>query len=67
VSYNCWTITGEESSVNEDGVAALHHAEMAGELTALQSAVSSAVELVLVRSPNETFWVEVTDEQVAKF
>jgi hypothetical protein len=35
-------------------VAALHHIEMAGELTALQAGVSSISELVLGRSPNET-------------
>jgi hypothetical protein len=47
--------------------AALRHAEMVGELTALQSAVSSVVEEVLGRLPNETFRVEVMDELVAKF
>jgi hypothetical protein len=46
---------------------ALHHTEMAEELTMLWSAVSSAVGLVLVRSPNETFRVEVTDDLVAQF
>jgi hypothetical protein len=47
--------------------AALHHTEMAGELTMLRTVVSSAVELVLGRSPNETSQVEVTNELVAKF
>jgi hypothetical protein len=35
-------------------VPALHHTEMARELTALRPAVSSITELVLGRSPNET-------------
>jgi hypothetical protein len=47
--------------------AALRHAEMVGELTALQLVVSSVVEEVLGRLPNETFRVEVMDELVAKF
>jgi hypothetical protein len=47
--------------------AALCHTEMVGELTALRAAVSSAVELVLGRSPNETSQMEVTNELVAKF
>jgi hypothetical protein len=34
--------------------ASLHHTKMVGELTALRVAVSSAVELVLGRSPSET-------------
>jgi hypothetical protein len=47
--------------------AILHHNERVEELTALRAAVSSTVELVLGRSPNETSWVEVTNELVAKF
>jgi hypothetical protein len=35
--------------------AAIHHIEMAGELATLRAAVTSAAELVLGRSPNETF------------
>jgi hypothetical protein len=46
---------------------ALHHTEVAGELAVLWAVVSSTVEFVLGRSPNETFWVEVMDEMVAKF
>jgi hypothetical protein len=48
-------------------VAALYHTEMARELVVLQVAVSSAVELVLGRMPDETFWVEVVDELVVEF
>jgi hypothetical protein len=29
--------------------------------------VSSTTEFVLGRSPNETFWVEIVDELIAKF
>jgi hypothetical protein len=47
--------------------AALHHTKMAGELTALRAAVSSATELVMRCLPNETSQVEVTNELVAKF
>jgi hypothetical protein len=47
--------------------AALRNAELAGELTMLWSIVSYDTERVLGRSPNETFWVEVMDELVAKF
>jgi hypothetical protein len=47
--------------------AALHHTEVVRELDTLQTTVSSTVELVLGRSPNETFRVEDTDELVAKF
>jgi hypothetical protein len=39
--------------------ATLHHIEMAGELSALQAALSSATESMLGRSPNDTFHVEV--------
>jgi hypothetical protein len=45
----------------------LRHTEMVGELTALQAAVSSIVELVLGRPPNETSQMEVTNELLAKF
>jgi hypothetical protein len=37
----------------------LRHTEMAGELSALHAAVFSAMELVLGRSPDEIFQVEV--------
>jgi hypothetical protein len=47
--------------------AALHHVEVVEALTTLRAAVSSVVELVLERSPDESFWVEVMDELVAKF
>jgi hypothetical protein len=47
--------------------ATLCHTEMARELTALWEAVSSAMELVLGRSPNETSRVEVTNKLVANF
>jgi hypothetical protein len=46
---------------------ALFHTKMVGDLAALQAAVSSAVELVLGHSPDETFRVEVVGELVAKF
>jgi hypothetical protein len=48
-------------------LATIHHTEMAGELAVLQVVVSSAVELVLGRSPNEIFHVEVVGELVAEF
>jgi hypothetical protein len=48
-------------------VTAFCHTKMAGELATLQAAVSSAVELVLGHSPDETFRVEVVGELVAKF
>jgi hypothetical protein len=47
--------------------AAHHHTKMAGELATLRAAVSSAVESVLGRSPDEAFRVEVVGELVAKF
>jgi hypothetical protein len=47
--------------------ATLRHTEMAGELTAVQSAVSSAAELVLVNSPNETSRVELMNDMVTQF
>jgi hypothetical protein len=40
-------------------LAALHHTDMAGELTAFQAMVSSAVESVLGRSPSDTSRAEV--------
>jgi hypothetical protein len=46
---------------------AIRHTKMAAELTALWVAVSSAMELVLGLLPNETSWVDVTNELVAKF
>jgi hypothetical protein len=48
-------------------VANLCHTEVVGELAVLRVAVSSAMELVLGRSPDETFWVEVMDELVVEF
>jgi hypothetical protein len=47
--------------------AAIHHIEMAGELAALQTAVTSVMELMLGCSPDETFQVEITDELVTQF
>jgi hypothetical protein len=47
--------------------ATLRHTEMARELTAVQSAVSSAAELVLANSPNETSWVELMNDMVTQF
>jgi hypothetical protein len=48
-------------------ITALRHTEMIGELAMLQTTVSSTVEFALGRSPDETFWVKVVDELVAKF
>jgi hypothetical protein len=48
-------------------LAALHHTEMAREFAVLRAAVSSATELVLGRSPNDTFRVEVVGELATKF
>jgi hypothetical protein len=48
-------------------IAALCHTEMVGELVVLWVVVSSVVELVLEHLPDETFWVEVLDELIAKF
>jgi hypothetical protein len=48
-------------------ITALHHTKMVAELAALWTAVSSVVELVLERSPDESFWVEVVHELVAEF
>jgi hypothetical protein len=45
----------------------LHHAEVLGELAMLRVTVSSSIELVLGRSPHETFQVEVMDERVTEF
>jgi hypothetical protein len=48
-------------------VAAIRHIEMAGELAALQAIVTSVMELVLGLSPDEIFWVEITDKLVSQF
>jgi hypothetical protein len=40
---------------------------MVGERAALQAVVSSTVEVMLGRSPNETLRVEVVDELVDEF
>jgi hypothetical protein len=48
-------------------LATLHHTKMARELVTLQAAVSSAVESMLGRSPNEIFHMEVEGELVVKF
>jgi hypothetical protein len=47
--------------------ATLHHAGMVGELTALQTAVSSTMELVLCHAPGVTSWVEVMNELTVEF
>jgi hypothetical protein len=47
--------------------AALHHAGVIEELVVLRAAVSSATELVLGRSPNETSQVEVMNELTTNF
>jgi hypothetical protein len=67
VSFHCWPTTGEESLVGGDAGRYLCHTEVDGELSTLWAAVSSTVELVLGRSPDETFQVEVMDELVAEF
>jgi hypothetical protein len=46
---------------------ALHHAGVVGELTTLQAAVSSTMELVLGCSLGGTYRVEVMNELTAKF
>jgi hypothetical protein len=46
---------------------ALHHTEMVGELAMFCARVSSAVELVLERSPDDTLRMEVLRELVAEF
>jgi hypothetical protein len=46
---------------------ALHHTEMAGELSMLRVAVSFAVESVLGRSPSDTFRMEVVGELATEF
>jgi hypothetical protein len=48
-------------------LAALYHTEMAGELAALRAVVSSTVELMLGRSPGDTFHVEVMGELATEF
>jgi hypothetical protein len=48
-------------------IAALRHAKMAVEFVAFWVAVSFATEFTLGHLPNETFWVEVVDELIAKF
>jgi hypothetical protein len=40
---------------------------MARELAVLWAVVTSAAELVLGRSPDETFWLEIANEMVAQF
>jgi hypothetical protein len=47
--------------------AAIHHIEMVGELAVLWVAMTYAIELVLGRSPDETFRVELMDKVVAQF
>jgi hypothetical protein len=47
--------------------ATLHHVEMARELAALRAVVSSTMESMLGRSPDETIWVEVVGELVVEF
>jgi hypothetical protein len=44
-----------------------HHTEMAGQLTALWAAVSSATQFVLGCSPTEAFWVDVVEELLDEF
>jgi hypothetical protein len=46
--------------------AVLRNTKMARELAALRVALSSVVESVLVRSPNDTFHVEVVGELVVE-
>jgi hypothetical protein len=48
-------------------LAALHHTDMAGELTAFQAMVSSAVESVLGRSPSDTSRAEVVGKMATEF
>jgi hypothetical protein len=48
-------------------IAALCHTKMARDPASLQVVVSSTVELVLGCSCDETFWVEVVGELLAKF
>jgi hypothetical protein len=48
-------------------IATLRHTEMAGELAALWAVVTTVVESVLWRSPNDTFRVEVVSEVATEF
>jgi hypothetical protein len=48
-------------------IAALCHTEMARDVAALRTVVSSAMEFALGRSPDEIFRVEVVDDLVAEF
>jgi hypothetical protein len=67
----CLAIVGPSQAGNHMSermrAAAIRHIEMAKELATLWVAVTSAMELVLGRSPDVTFWVEIADELVAKF
>jgi hypothetical protein len=45
----------------------LHHAEVVGELIALQTIMSSTVEWVLECSPSEASWAEVMGKLATKF
>jgi hypothetical protein len=47
--------------------ASICHIEMAGELAALQTTVTSVAESMLGCSPDETFRVEIMDELVTQF
>jgi hypothetical protein len=47
--------------------ATICHTELAGQLTALRAAVSSATQFVLGCSPSEALWVEVVDEMLFEF
>jgi hypothetical protein len=67
MSCHCWSVTGEESPISEDAGCCPPHTKMARELTALRAVVSSAVELVLGRLPNDISQVKVMNELVAKF
>jgi hypothetical protein len=67
----CLTIIGPSRARNNMlermQASAIRHIEMAGELATLQTAVSSAAESVLGRSPSDTFRVEVVGELVIEF
>jgi hypothetical protein len=67
----CFAIVGPPWARNHllEGmqITALHHTEMAGELAAVLTTMSSTVEFALWCLPDETFQVEVVDDLAAEF
>jgi hypothetical protein len=67
VPFHYRSTTGKDHLSEGKRIATLCHIEMAIDLAAIRTMVSSVVEFMIGHLPDETFQVEVVDKVVAEF